>query len=203
MRKLPTDLENPIDNVLVDICDILSPMFYKLHFTPNILTTFSLIFGLYSSYSLHNDLYKQAAIIYLISYFFDCCDGHYARKYKMVSKFGDLYDHTKDILIFILLHTLMFWKYRSKQSCISPYIVILIVCIYALVGIHIGCQELYYHHKKPSNESPTLSLTRKMCLGGKSLKDRERMLSFTRYFGCGTASIITSIILYSLSYYKC
>lgn len=50
MRKIPEDLENPIDSVLIAIVHIIQPYFYELGFTPNILTTFSLLFwigGLY------------------------------------------------------------------------------------------------------------------------------------------------------------
>ena len=40
---------------------------------------------------------------YLISYSFDCIDGHIARKYKMFSKYGDIYDHVSDAFKFALI----------------------------------------------------------------------------------------------------
>ena len=34
----------------------------------------------------------------ILSCFFDNLDGHHARKYKLVSKFGDMLDHIGDIV---------------------------------------------------------------------------------------------------------
>ena len=103
MRKIESNLENPIDNILIDICDFILPTLKVLNFTPNILTTISLIFGLLSVYCLFREDKKCFAIFYLVSYFFDCVDGMMARKYNMVSRFGDIYDHTKDCLVFGLI----------------------------------------------------------------------------------------------------
>ena len=52
MRKIDSNLENPIDNILIDICDFILPTLKVLNFTPNMLTTISLIFGLLSVYCL-------------------------------------------------------------------------------------------------------------------------------------------------------
>jgi hypothetical protein len=54
MRKIERDDENPIDNIIIDSCDIIKPYFYKLGFTPNGITTLSLIFGLLSKYPFFN-----------------------------------------------------------------------------------------------------------------------------------------------------
>jgi len=40
-------------------------------------------------------------------------DGHYARKYKMTSKFGDLYDHIKDYTILALMLIIIFMRYNG------------------------------------------------------------------------------------------
>ena len=32
-----------------------------------------------------------------VGYFFDCMDGHFARKYNMVTEFGDMYDYITDL----------------------------------------------------------------------------------------------------------
>ena len=41
MRKIPPNLENPIDNYLLDVCEYVSPTFYNYGFTPNMITTLS------------------------------------------------------------------------------------------------------------------------------------------------------------------
>ena len=50
MRKIAREFENPIDNILIDISQLLSPIAYFLGLTPNILTTFSIIFSGISFY---------------------------------------------------------------------------------------------------------------------------------------------------------
>jgi phosphatidylglycerophosphate synthase len=99
MRKIPCDLENPIDNVLYDLSDWMCPFFYKTGHTPNMITTYSLITGVLSCYFLWKGHILLFGIFYAISFFFDCMDGHFARKYNMTSKFGDMYDHIKDNIV--------------------------------------------------------------------------------------------------------
>ena len=48
MRKIPKNLENPIDNVIIDACETMSTFFKNLHLNPNDITTLSLIFGILS-----------------------------------------------------------------------------------------------------------------------------------------------------------
>ena len=102
MRKIPKNLENPIDNAIIDICDPLSEFFHYLHFVPNDITTLSLIFGILSVLLLYRGQTIASVVFYFISYIFDCCDGYYARKYKMCTKLGDIYDHFKDWTVNIM-----------------------------------------------------------------------------------------------------
>jgi len=39
MRKIPRELENPIDNIIINIAEPVCKMFKKLNFTPNGITT--------------------------------------------------------------------------------------------------------------------------------------------------------------------
>ena len=103
MRKIKCESENPLDNILLNICEYMCPYAYKYKFTPNILTTISIIFSMICALLLLYSQYYIAAFMYLISYYFDCMDGHYARKYKMITKFGDYYDHIADVIKIILI----------------------------------------------------------------------------------------------------
>ena len=49
-RKLDSNYGNPIDNVLVDINEVLNPYYKRLNFTPNMLTTCSLLFTVLAAY---------------------------------------------------------------------------------------------------------------------------------------------------------
>ena len=93
---------NPIDVVLIDVVRVLNPVAYKLGFTPNTITSISLVFGLAFNFFYACRSYKASVLMLFFSYFFDCMDGHYARTYNMETEFGDYYDHIKDILVMLL-----------------------------------------------------------------------------------------------------
>lgn len=179
MRKINESIENPIDNYLINVADHLSPYFKKINMTPNNITTLSLITGLISAYLIYKEHYISAGIIFFISYFFDCMDGFYARKYKQVSKFGDIYDHVKDVIIFVLTVIIVSTKTEYKK------ILCLIIGILTFIAlIHLGCQERIYQ----KNESGTLEFTKKLC-------PQKDFIYITRYFGSGTLITVVSFLI--------
>jgi len=189
MRKIERKYENPIDNVLLDIIEAVSPTFYKLGFNANGITTLSLIFGLLSIFFLYKGSIYLFMISYSISYFFDCMDGYFARRYKFVSKFGDYYDHIKDMSVFIGLLIIIFLKYRcSPITLIIGTIVLVVFSI--IMNMYLGCQEKIYAKTK-SDESPTLEHLKNTCPG-----DPENSIKYLRYFGTGTYAILFIIIVF-------
>ena len=52
MSKIDQNYYNIIDNNLIQLSEYLSPTFKKLNFTPNGITTLSLVFGVLSIYLL-------------------------------------------------------------------------------------------------------------------------------------------------------
>ena len=110
----------------------------KYGFTPNILTTISLIFCGISALLLINRNYLLAAFMYLISYYFDCMDGHFARKYNMVTKFGDYYDHFADITKVILILYVLYNIDSKKFFIIIPFIILFIF----LASVHFRCKPI-------------------------------------------------------------
>jgi phosphatidylglycerophosphate synthase len=176
MRKIPINQENPIDVYNINLVDKLCPFFNKLKFTPNGITTLSLIFGLLSLWYLWKYNWVGFAVSYYISYLFDCLDGHYARKYKMVSKFGDTYDHVKDVLVMCGIFYILFSRYKVDGKVWKNF-VIATVFMSVLMSAQLGCQEKLY----PKDESQTLGFTKKLCIG-----DPSNTIQFTKWFGCGT-----------------
>jgi phosphatidylglycerophosphate synthase len=182
MRKIPCELENFIDNILISIVDTIQPVFYKLGFTPNILTTISLICWLFALYFFVNDgIYYTfyTVLLIILSYFFDCFDGHFARSYNMVTKFGDYYDHISDIFKSILFVYFICTVYTSKAYYVLPILFIFLI----LSFMHLACQELYYN-----NTSDTLSFLKYLCIANK--KNVNSVLGITRCFGCGTLHLV-------------
>ena len=182
MRKLPSYYENPFDDILINICDYFCPYFHKLGFTPNILTTISLLFCVVTIILLLKSYFYLAAAFFIISYFFDCMDGHFARKYNQVTKFGDYYDHITDVIKMIsVIYTLYY-----INSKIMTFLIIPMIILFILQSIHFGCQEKYYN----KNESYTLSITKMLCPNNK-----YNPLNITRFFGCGTIMLFYTIII--------
>ena len=102
-RKVETRYENPIDNVLMNMSNGLSPILKRLNFTPNGITALSAITGLGSLYFLYQKDTTQFTIYLLISYFFDVMSGFFGRKYDMMTDEADRLNHYKDILF--IIHT--------------------------------------------------------------------------------------------------
>lgn len=187
MRKIPAKYENPLDHILISIADKICPTFKKFGFTPNMITTLSLIFGLFAIVFLWKGYLVLFIVFYIISYFFDCLDGHYARKYNMVTKLGDCYDHLKDIIIAILSLVIIYIKAKNKHNSKLIAIILAIFIVFTFMGyVHLGCQEKYYEKTEGKNESCTLSPGKLLCPG-----NPNENLPYTRWFGMGTWVLVT------------
>ena len=185
-RKIHSNYENPIDNILIDLADQLSPSFYQMGFTPNAITALSGIFGIMSIYSLYINQHYQAGIYFFIQYFFDCMDGFFARKYKMTSKMGDFYDHVKDSIVNIGI----LWIFYMRRDWVGIGVCLMtIVC----VTFQLGCQEIMYS----SHESPTLSVTKTLspCTTQSSA---HQYMPYLRWLGCGTWNLILALYIMSI-----
>lgn len=197
MRKLSRDLENPLDNVIIDLCEQMNPFFSKLHMTPNDITTLSLITGLLSIIFIYKGFPVVAVIFYFLSYVFDCADGFYARRYKMCSKGGDLYDHVKDWVVNILYAYVLYYKYSHKLTK-HQWMIVVGITVFLLVmqSFYFASQECYYGKL---DQIPSLSW-----LGGlvKNKNNAKNILSFVRYFGCGTYILYVIGLTLYLEYKK-
>jgi len=181
MRKIPTNIENPIDNVIINLSEPFSTMFRHYNFTPNCITTLSLITGVVSVWALYKGMITVAVVFMAFSYFFDCVDGYYARKYDMVTKGGDCYDHIKDVLVFFAYVFILYQRNKSKLTTPQWIIVagVLVFFLFASVA-YFACQEKYYDR---ASDTPTLGWLQKLV---KDKKTAEKCLRVLRYFGMGT-----------------
>lgn len=187
MKKIPDDMDNPIDNILIQFADFLCPFFKRTGHTPNTITTYSLITGVLSVYFLYVGYPIAFAIFYAMSYFFDCMDGHYARKYKMTSKCGDLYDHIKDISVYIILIYVVYLKY--KKVIVIGDIILVLLAIFACC-IHIGCQQRYLDKEE---DDETLDSLKCLC-------KNKGIIYYTRWVGMGTFMLISIGIVLVIHY---
>lgn len=186
MRKVHPKYENPIDNVLIDLADILCPLFKRFSMTPNGITTLSLIFGIIAILCLIKGKYICFGISFFVSYFFDIMDGHYARKYKMTSKFGDMYDHAKDVIVFTGIFAVFLYRNRMSAKKQLVFLTVFTILLALAMCMHLGCQEKIY----PKEESDTLHFSKQLCMG-----NPYEHIRWTKYFGCGTFIVITILLI--------
>jgi len=188
MRKIPEHLENPYDNCMIDIVEKSVDLFYNIGFTPNGITTLSLITGLASVYNFEKENFYMSAFMYALSYFFDCMDGNMARKYDMCTEFGDEYDHGKDILVNAMLLYQMVKYYWNHGG---PFMYVLPVAIGASLWgsfIQLSCQEVYYNN-------PTKTLDLLPSCPTSSSHNVEHIMSYTRHCGTGTSVLVILIFI--------
>ncbi len=191
MHKLKSDDEGPIDNVFAWIVERAAPVFKATGHTPNIITTYSLVLGLVAAYNLFRGNMLWFAVASVVSYFMDCADGYVARKYKMTSKFGDLYDHGSDTAINIATATAFYLRYTGQiiWRPVTIAVSAIFATIVVLMLVHLGCQQRIHNPNNRSTEE-SLDLLRAAC-------PRSDMIGWTRYFSCGTAKMaMVAVVLY-------
>ena len=64
-RKIPKELENPFDNIIIELSIKINPLFKYFNFTPNMLTIISLLLGILSAYLIHLQFYNLAALTFI------------------------------------------------------------------------------------------------------------------------------------------
>lgn len=185
MKKIDEKYDNPIDNFNIYIADKIAPCFRSIGLTANDITTMSLVLGLLSIFFLWKGYVWLFAITFYISYFFDDMDGYYARKYKITSKIGDLYDHGKDFVVISILLVVLFIRNKNCSSrMIIPAIVILAI-VGILASMHYGCIE-----KMSEKQSDSLGFTTKICPN-----DPYKSSEWLRFFGAGTWIVVAIVVI--------
>jgi phosphatidylglycerophosphate synthase len=114
-----------------------------------------------------------------MNYFCDCLDGYIARKYNMVTEFGDWYDHVTDLIGFISLLVLLYYT-NNNIIVIIPLIILSMLSM-----IQMNNQE------KISNSSKSTTLD---SMNGIIKYIPTINIKYSRYFGSGTFHL--AIILY-------
>jgi hypothetical protein len=110
-----------------------------------------------------------------------------ARKYKMTSKFGDLYDHITDVTVGLSLAYVAYTKFKHKL--ILP-LILMIGIMTLFMQTHVGCyQKFYLETNKKEQES--IDILSELCIDKNNIK-------WTRYFGPGTYTLFVIGLMYYL-----
>lgn len=175
--KIPIKYNNKIDRVVFG--KLTHPVIdwgYKNNWTPNFFTTLSFMFQLLSIYYLRTLNPIVFSFFYILGYYFDCVDGPMARKYDMVTVFGDYYDHGTDMICFAIAN----YYYITVYNLFNHNF-ILFSYLFMSLGLlkYIGLQEKYYDSKKGDIErSPFLYWTTILIKKNETIK-MYRYFSFT------------------------
>lgn len=183
MRKIDRKYDNIVDNMFIDVASLLSPLFKKLGFSPNMITGINIYFSMLCIYHLYLQNYNYAVIYFLLSYFFDTFDGFYARKYNMETEFGNLLDHYTDYIFFIYLYYLLLFKIKFKNH---NYIIIIIIFLTLTSFYHLACTEHYTTDNLKINGQ--LKKLKYFCT-------KKEYINMSKFFGPGTLILSISIIL--------
>jgi phosphatidylglycerophosphate synthase len=188
VNKLSDDIDCPFDVQLYKFIDTHLHVYYDLGFTPNMVTTFSILFGLLAAQQIMRKKCKIAAIMLVISYYLDCVDGKLARQYNMITKFGDIYDHAGDLIKIIVIFIALFAS--TKKMTETKWIYISIFIVLTLIQcMHLGYQEAIYDK---TDESVILHMWRKMVAFD---SNPEQTIHYTKYFGCGTWYLCFAVLI--------
>jgi hypothetical protein len=192
-RKIPSKFENPIDDKIIDLCDLLVEPCFKNNITPNIITVVRIIISFFSLYYLFFTCdYTIPILGTAIFYFMDCLDGHLARSTDQVTVLGDYLDHGADSFYSLaILVYLITKKYNYKIFIISGFLTL----TYLLL-VHFGLQQKNYKiiskKKNPKIELEEETLDKLNYLHNLSPKN----ITWTRYFGCGTFYLFILLLIY-------
>jgi len=205
-RKIPPEFENPIDDILLDICDDMIDFCQMCKITPNFITVFRTILGIFTLYyfNFSSDWIFPITGTFIF-YLFDCLDGHLARSTNQVSIIGDYLDHYSDISFYIVVICIMMYKTYSNKIA-----VLLIILIFTyLAFVHLGLQQKVYKKIKKDirQENIQIKEERKIIILDEiddelldslnsihSLSDNN--ISWTKYFGTGTLYLGIIIAIY-------
>ena len=155
---------------------------------PNVITIFGAVIGLLSVYFLYKEMYVLALSFFWFSYYLDCLDGYYARKYDMITKLGDYLDHVRDVLIGFAVLIIIYFKLPEKFKL--SFVIVISVSLILFLS-HMGCQEK--HSKIKDHHNDCLAIFKHMC-------KHENWINTTKYFGNGTFISIISMFIIVLKF---
>lgn len=113
------------------------------------------------------DLNKPLAMLFAtLRFYFDCCDGHLARKTGQVTEFGDIYDHFVD-WSYATAFTYMIWI-KSDNVSLNMFIWFGSILV-ALVGHACYMQSLDNKVDKQGREVLSLLESPAVCFGKQSI----------------------------------
>lgn len=175
-RKIPAPLENPIDNLWIDVAARAAPALRATGHTPNVLTAYALASGALSLAALWQGHVHAFGALWILRGFWDCADGYFARRYGMVTVAGDAFDHVSDFSTMLGLLYVVHAKYVVPPAMWVGFALLLVA-----QSVQLGCQQ----NACGGQKGESLDALRAACPG-----DAVATLRWSRYLGHGTMQLV-------------
>lgn len=185
VNKLDPKYECPIDLLLLRFIGDQVDIYNSSHISPNMITTFSIICGIFSAANIYWSNFHLAAVLFAVAYYFDCVDGKMARKFNKVTVFGDYYDHFGDIFKTVIV----IYALHASNPELFGKVAVFIAALFFLSLIHLGCQEKIYDPKNVDFLSVFKILV-------PSSIEPKKCIQYTKYFGVGTFMLFMILIIF-------
>ena len=202
-NKVPDEFNNNIDLVLYSISNDVSTHLRKFGcITPNHITTVGLIYGLVGAVFFARGKWVESIVCLWIYYFTDCLDGSYARKYDMVTKVGDYYDHFRDWTVSGIFFYLIYTKLQTQNE--KTLFIILAATTVLASMVYVGCQERLgdffteYRKVPPEESSPTLQLFKHYF----TPENPCELMVYAKHFGPSSIIVLITIYIIYINTFK-
>lgn len=178
--KVGEENESHFNNFIYSIVKRLVPVLYDYGLNPNNVTTLSLIFCVlsYTNLKLKN---PTCILYYSIYMILDYSDGYMARMYNMMSEFGDLYDHTRDIIFHVFILSVIY----PNRKLTSMFVLGVILSLNSF-----GCQEIIYEANCNKTNNNSIGWLKSFCSNNLFLN------KFNEVIGSGSVYFFTIIIMW-------
>ena len=187
-KGLKVEHNEPIDNFIVKyFCNPISPLFRITGHSANMISIYGLALSLVSLYYLFNDDILRFTFYFWVCYGLDCLDGYYARRYNMVTAWGDMFEHVRDITYIILTIGMTIFKYT-----LTDYAMYVLVLSSVLTGIHVGCVQKSYNNNGFDRVPETLDYLEFLCYD-------PAFIHLSGHFGVGMYMVTLNILILYLS----
>jgi phosphatidylglycerophosphate synthase len=137
-------------------CATVAPWFKATGHTANLISIYGTVLTLGALWYLWKDDMLRFSVYFWLAYLFDCLDGYFARKYDMVTTFGDVFEHVRDTVSLLLMMMICVYNY-----IITKPIILMTIVSSILTGIHVGCVQQRFIDR---SYEETLDLLKGLCI---------------------------------------
>ena len=167
--------------IYTKLAPVMGPLLHEnLNMSPNDITTFGNVLGILSIYFLNKKHFSYSAIFLSLRVVIDCLDGYVARRYKLTSSFGSLYDSYSDAITYAFIYILIVMNLPTIHYKLTFIVPILIIT--------------YLNHKREDWAHKSIDCEEYIT--------RHEILKTTRILSCTELTLLLSIYIYSISNIK-